>query len=244
MSFPVTTPVTDIPVADFDAEVQSRLVTQYQNSVGFRKLIKIFTDELQEVEQVFQDLLNKRQLDVAVGDQLDIIGAIVGQDRFKVLTNTSGYFGFVDLYWFGYIGFHDIDGGNWLPDDGSEYTDLTDDQYRQFIRGKIFKNQSNFSLPAMELLAQYVMNDPGAFASSPYPLMTDVCFSRVLEGWEIALLNTVFTSTTNQRLIPPPAGTQIMFCYYPTSKPFGFVDLGYYGFHDIEGGEWSVPIPS
>lgn len=244
MTFPITQPVTDLPAADFDDEVGQRLVTQYQNSPLFKALIKVFTDELQETEQVMQDLLNLRQLDVAVGDQLTIIGRIVGQDRFEILTNTAGYFGFVDLYWFGYIGFKDIDGGDWLPEDGSEYTPITDDQYRQFIKAKIYKNQSKFSLPEMEILAQYVMNDPGAFGSEPLPLLTDICFSRPLEGWEIALLNTSFTSTTNKRLIPPPAGTQVMFCYYPTGRPFGFVDLGYYSFADIDGGEWSVPIPS
>lgn len=243
MTFPSTIPITDLPAANFDAETQKRLVTEYQNSPLFQQLINIFNTGLQELENVDQDLLNLRLLDVAIGDQLTIIGNIVGQQRFEILTNTAGYFGFVDLYWLGYIGFHDIDGGNWLPDDGSEYTQLTDDQYRQFIRAKIFKNQSFFSLPEMEVLAQLAMNDPGAFASEPMPLVTDVCFTRVLEGWEIALLNTIFTSKTNKRIIPAPMGTQIMFCYYPTGLPFGFVDLGYVGFHDIAGGEWSVPLP-
>lgn len=242
MSFPTTEPIIDLPAANFDQETQQRLVTQYQNSPVLISMIKIFTDPLQELESVNQDLLNLRLLDVAIGDQLTILGNILGQQRFQILTETAGYFGFVDLYWLGYIGFHDIDGGNWLPDDGSEYTDLTDDQYRQFIRAKIFKNQSFFSLPEMEILAQTAMSDPGAFASEPMPLVTDVCFSRELEGWEIALLNTTFTSETNKQIIPPPMGTQIMFCYYPTGMPFGFVDLGYVGFHDIDGGEWSVPI--
>lgn len=241
--FPASVPITDLPAANFDDETQELLITQYQNDDFIRALVKVFTDELQELEGVAQDLLNKRLLDFAVGDQLTIIGDIVGQQRFKILTNTSGFFGFIDLYWFGYIGFHDIDGGEWLPDDGSEYTDLTDDQYRQFIRAKIFKNQSKFSLPEMETLAQIAMNDPGAFASEPLPLVTDICFSRVLEGWEIFLLQTTFNSKTNKRIIPAPMGTNVTFCYYPSGHPFGFVDLGYTGFADIDGGSWSVPIP-
>lgn len=242
ITFPSTVPITDLPAADVNAETQSDLITQYQNSPNFKALLKIFTDQIQELENVAQDLLNKRLLDVAVGDQLTIIGNIVGQQRFKILTNTEGFFGFLDLYWFGYIGFHDIDGGEWLPEDGSAYTDLTDDQYRQFIRAKIFKNQSKFSLPEMESLAQLAMNDPGAFGTVPEPLITDICFSRELLGWEIALLNTVFTSTSNKQIIPPPMGTGIKFCYYTDGKPFGFIDLGYVGFYDIDGGNWSVPI--
>lgn len=243
MTFPATIPITDLPAANFDQETQDFLVTQYQNSEIMRAFLKVFTDALQETEGVMQDLLNKRLLDVAIGDQLTIIGDIVGQQRFRILTNTAGFFGFVDLYWLGYIGFHDIDGGEWLPDDGSEYTDLTDDEYRRFIRAKIFKNQSKFSLPEMETLAQLAMIDPLAFASEPQPLLTDICFGRVLEGWEIALLQTTFTSDTNKRIIPPPMGTRVTFCYYPTGHPFGFVDLGYTGFADIDGGSWSVPIP-
>lgn len=244
MSFPTNIPITDLPAANFDEETQQTLITQYQNSETLRALLQVFTDELQETEFVMQDLLNKRLLDDAVGDQLDIIGNIVGQQRFKILTDTEGYFGFVDLYWLGYIGFHDIDGGLWMPTSGPQYTDLTDDQYRRFIRAKIFKNQSKFSLPEMELLAQYVMDDPGAFAMEPFPLVTNICFTKELADWEIALLATVFTSDTNKRLIPPPMGTNVMFCYYPTGKPFGFVDLGYTGFADIDGGSWSVPIPT
>lgn len=243
MSFPENIPITDLPAANFDEETQQTLITQYQNSENFRRFLKAFTDELQETEYVLQDLLNKRLLDNAVGDQLTIIGDIVGQQRFQILTGTDGYFGFTDLFWLGYIGFHDIDGGEWLPTDGSEYTDLTDDQYRRFIRAKIFKNQSKFSLPEMELLAQYAMEDPGAFASEPTPLLTDVCFTRELDGWEIALLSTTFTSSTNKKIIPAPMGTRIMFCYYPSGTPFGFIDLGYSGFYDIDGGTWSVPIP-
>lgn len=244
MSFPNTVPITDLPAANFDEETQQTLITQYQNSEVFRELLKVYTDALQETEAVMQDLLNKRLLDVAVGDQLTIIGDIVGQQRFQILTGTDGYFGFTDLFWLGYVGFHDIDGGDWLPTDGSEYTDLTDDQYRRFIRAKIFKNQCKFSLPEMEILAQYVMDDPGAFGSEPLPLLTDICFTRELVGWELALLGTVFTSDTNKRLIPAPMGTRVTFCYYPSGLPFGFVDLGYTGFADIDGGSWGVPIPT
>lgn len=181
-------------------------------------------------------------LDVATYDQLTIIGDIVGQQRFKIPTGTAGYFGFSDLPDFGFVGFHDIDGGEWLPEDGSEYTDLTEDQYRQLIRAKIFKNQSKFSLPEMEILAQLVINDPGAFASEPLPLLTDICFTRQLTGWEEWMLTTTFTSSTNKKLIPAPVGTIVEFCYYPNNKPFGFTDLGYFGFYDIDGGEWGIPV--
>lgn len=242
LEFPVTYPVTDLPPIEFFEQALTRLLTQYSESENLKALIEVFCQEADELQQAFQDTLNLTQLDApAQGDQLTQIGNIVGQDRFDIAIGLSGYFGFVDLP-LGYIGFYDIDGGDWLPDDGSYMIPITDEQYRAFIRAKIYKNQSIFSLPAMEQLAQYVMLDAGAFATEPAPLLTDVCFSRTLEPWEIALLYTIFSTETNQRIIPPPAGTDIEFCYYPNGRPFGPVDLGYYGFADIDGGEWNVPL--
>lgn len=268
MSFPVNVPVTDRPAIDFTSQMLTRLVTQYQPSPGFIKLLQVYLMELQEIEQVIQDMWVLLNVDTAVGDQLRIIGDIVGQQQVYIDENLQPYFGFTDvcgyvgfydiaggvwrdqptLFGFadvcGYIGFYDIEGGVWAvnPDGGGGLIPLTDDQYRALIRAKIFKNQSGFTLPDMELLAQYAFQDPGAFATIPEPLVTDVCFSRPLAGWEIALLEEVFNTKTNKQIIPPPMGTSIVYCYYPTGKPFGFVDLGYYGFADIDGGEWSIPI--
>lgn len=45
------------------------------------KLVRIFVDQLQEAEDVTKDVATLRQFDYAVGQQLDNIGEIVGEER-------------------------------------------------------------------------------------------------------------------------------------------------------------------
>lgn len=78
------------------------LFAQFQQSTNLQKLIDVFTEELDELESVFHQLLVERNVTNAVGNQLDIIGEIVGQARegrtddeyrtairFKIAINTA-----------------------------------------------------------------------------------------------------------------------------------------------------------
>lgn len=235
-----TEDITDIPKVDFLAQVDDLLMGQYNLMLGFNELIKdVFTPQSQELQDMFCDLLDLRQLDVAVGDQLDIIGRIVGQDRYVVPTETGVFFGFTDVP--GYIGFNDTDGGVWQTSFADTFIPIDDDLYRRLINAKIYKNQMGFSLPEIEVLAQIAMDDPGANATVPTPLLTMVCFSKILSDVEKYLLTQIFTTGTNKQIIPPPAGTQIRYCEYDALE-FGFIDMGYVGFNDTDGGQWGSPI--
>lgn len=55
-----------------------RLLDQFQDKARFRTIIDIYTEAFQELEDVFWDLYTKRRLDTAEGDQLRILGRIVG----------------------------------------------------------------------------------------------------------------------------------------------------------------------
>jgi hypothetical protein len=44
-------------------------------------LVQILLEPFNELEAAFSDLLTQRSIDVAVGDQLDILGTVVGQPR-------------------------------------------------------------------------------------------------------------------------------------------------------------------
>lgn len=58
-----------------------RLLTQFKDQANIEALIQVYTDEMQEIEDVLFELRDNRSLDTAEGDQLDVLGAIVGQDR-------------------------------------------------------------------------------------------------------------------------------------------------------------------
>src|SRR6266705_5722859 len=59
----------------------SRLLEQYKKSTAFKNLVKIYLDEVQVLEDAGIELALAFLLDNAVGDQLDILGAIVGEAR-------------------------------------------------------------------------------------------------------------------------------------------------------------------
>ncbi len=48
---------------------------------NIRKLLTALLTPIQDVESALQQLLTERSVDTAVGDQLDVIGIIVGQQR-------------------------------------------------------------------------------------------------------------------------------------------------------------------
>ena len=58
-----------------------RLLEQYKGKPRIETLLGIYVDQLQEVEEAFWQLLVERWVDNALGAQLDILGAIVGQKR-------------------------------------------------------------------------------------------------------------------------------------------------------------------
>lgn len=68
-------------ITTMTADALDRLASQYKGKERVEALISAFTDNGQLIENVIQDFLEDRTVDTAVGDQLDIIGAIVGETR-------------------------------------------------------------------------------------------------------------------------------------------------------------------
>jgi len=59
----------------------STLPSQFFNSTILREVIKIFLEELQEVEVCLEDIISQKNIDNAEGVQLDGIGEHVGRKR-------------------------------------------------------------------------------------------------------------------------------------------------------------------
>ena len=57
------------------------LTSDFDAATNVRALLDVLLAEVQEVEQVFYDLIVEQYLSTAVGEQLDRIGAIVGEAR-------------------------------------------------------------------------------------------------------------------------------------------------------------------
>jgi len=68
----ITTHVTD---------AQKRLVHQFKDKPKIDGKIKSYVDQIQDLEEVFYDMLTLRNIDTAQGAQLDGMGSIVGEPR-------------------------------------------------------------------------------------------------------------------------------------------------------------------
>lgn len=62
-------------------DAENRLVTQYKNKTNFKDIIDVFSQRDQDLEDVFDDLLEKRNIYTAEGVQLDKLGEILNTPR-------------------------------------------------------------------------------------------------------------------------------------------------------------------
>lgn len=70
-----------IIVTDYCARNEQRIIEQFKSKPLLLGLICSLITPLQELEFVYSDLWNKRWIDTAEGNQLEIIGEIVGLER-------------------------------------------------------------------------------------------------------------------------------------------------------------------
>lgn len=69
-------------ITDHVLAAQNRLIQQYKDSANLKSLIEdLFGTQVQEIENIFWDLLSRLDINTMIGTQLDNIGTIVGQAR-------------------------------------------------------------------------------------------------------------------------------------------------------------------
>lgn len=72
---------TDLSYIDHTTRGVERTVTYFKSKENYIRLLEIFLEELQEVEEAFNDLSKIKDVDSVVGIWLDYIGKIVGEPR-------------------------------------------------------------------------------------------------------------------------------------------------------------------
>lgn len=68
-------------ITDHADRALRRLLTQYREQPNFAAFVRAALEQVQSLEDVFFELIDERQLPVAVGAQLDVYGRIVGESR-------------------------------------------------------------------------------------------------------------------------------------------------------------------
>ena len=68
-------------INDHIIQAENHLISQYKNKTNIDNVIVIFGQQIQELEDMFFDLLLERYLATAIGEQLDMLGDLLNQDR-------------------------------------------------------------------------------------------------------------------------------------------------------------------
>jgi hypothetical protein len=139
--------MSSIVEVDYLSQARSRYTQQFKNKPIFDAHINIFITEITEIQDMLQDLIGLRSLETAVGSQLDMIGAIVGQPRALVDFSLFPFFGFdgaSQAQTFGSL-YDAALGGTWksISDSEGASFEVDDDTYRFIIKARIVANISN-----------------------------------------------------------------------------------------------------
>jgi hypothetical protein len=73
--------MTWVKQTDHAGDALSLLLSQYESAAVMRGLVSAFMAPIQDIEDQVEKLLTERGVDTAIGAQLDVLGAIVGEPR-------------------------------------------------------------------------------------------------------------------------------------------------------------------
>ena len=190
---------------------ESRLVTQFKEATNLIAYIRALLKGSDDLEDVYNDLINNRWIDTAVGAQLDVLGEIVGIPRPLILDTSITFFGFQGVV--GVDGFGDTGNpalGGLFRDEGSAGAGnipLPDDQYRVVIKAKIYKNTSSGTIEDVIAVADILLDVTTITVVeviSATENEIEISFDRALNANEVLLL-------TEFDLIPRAAGVRLTY---------------------------------
>lgn len=120
-------------------QARKRVLYQYSQKPIFLKIIKAYMEEIQELYKAIIDLQKRSFIFYGKGEDLDLIGEILGQKRAYLNYDTS--------FWF-------APDDETAPDKGSAWVknaeqavieNMSDDMYRRYLWGKALKNHVKFA---------------------------------------------------------------------------------------------------
>lgn len=125
----------------------NRLAFQFKESDKLKDLISVQLDGFQNLDNTFNDLLDNRLLDNAIGKQLDGIGEILGLPRPFLSVDVQGVFGFLTdptALAFGDINDPEL-GGNFVDYSATRQI-ANDETYRKLLKAKAVINRTSMTV--------------------------------------------------------------------------------------------------
>jgi hypothetical protein len=218
--------MSDLTKFDFLESVRNRTTDQFKDKPVWDKYLQLMSYELEEIQANVEKLLQARDIDVAVGVQLDVLGRIVGIPRTLKSFELYEYFGFdgaVAAETFGSLS--NEDGGFFRSLNsavGGDYV-LTDNSYRFFIKAQIIKNAAKSTPEEVVKFMSFLFGDNTKIYYKGGDAKMTIFFGKELNSFEKNLLN--FYSTTNgysSRFIMKTIGVGIAFATFQPQNVFAF----------------------
>lgn len=137
---------------DHVEQAKSRVIQQYRNAPKFLEWIascpKIANEQL---ESVLLELINSYDVDRVTGEQLDVIGRVVGIVRPIVKYSDYKVFGY-----YGNDSYVNYGVAPYIGKNDQQETLISDEFFRILVKAKIAKNISDATLDSIIQLAQFV----------------------------------------------------------------------------------------
>ena len=208
-------------------ESEELITTQFQDKDVFRRYLSLLVTGIQETLSVCKDLIQKRDIDSAIGAQLDIIGDIVGQPRVLLSADLYPFFGFKDALAANSFGtyYNKQIGGYWYSYGGKIGGDVTlnDEQYRLIIKARIIKNNSKGTNEDYIKFGNFVFNTNISF-DDDFGGKSTVLVGRRMTLFEKAIMGYAFEGTDyNFTYHPKPLGVGIGVEEFDSTSTLGFL---------------------
>lgn len=215
--------VNEFEITDFVEIARSRITQQFFDKPLIDRTLQLLLFAQVELQNMLKDLMQLRSIDTATGEQLNVIGRIVGQDRVLLSSDLYEFFGFQGALKAGSFGTLEDDtiGAVWwslgTPLGGN--IELTDDVYRLFIKAKILKNTTSSTSEEFIQGLNLLFGDSAVLAIEEDEAEPSgnvlVLFNRELTDFELGLLSySDNTSGYSSGLIPKTVGVNIKYGRY------------------------------
>lgn len=236
-------PTNTFEIVDYLDQARGRTTEQFKKESApvFDRYLQLLIDGFQDIEEVYQQLMQLRSIDTAKGAQLDIIGNIVGQDRELLAADLFDFFGMQGaLNAFPMGDFIDPTVGGIFYSFGTDLggnIELDDDTYRIFIKAKIYKNNSSSTPEEFIQAVKLILNLDQVAIIQDGDGQATVLFGRPLTPYERIIISYIsYSQGYPSRLLPKTVGVRINYGEFMQNSYFGFADSpGAKGFGELSG---------
>lgn len=212
---------------DFLNELVENSTEQFKYKTIWNKYLQLEALNRSELQEVFKTLLQQRSIDEAVGEQLDVIGRIVGQPRTLISFDIYNFFAFKNyLNGDTYGDLTDPSKGGVFYSEGSPTggnLTLDDASYRLFIKSKILKNKTASTPEELLLFLSYVFGNDTPIFIVEGGAHLKIFFGTELSTLEKNLLNYIsYDLGYPSRLIPKTLAVSIEYGGFDSGNFFAF----------------------